>query len=118
MQHDNARKFILDILDDPKNHQKYAARYVLTKSICDPCIDMLPRLEGIQHPSFFRCLMGSLYQLPTLIPRLSVLAHFELEMCPGACLVDHAPILCYLFSICILASECSPVKIVDKMPQK
>jgi hypothetical protein len=53
MQYDNARKFVLDILNDPKNHQKHAARYVLTKSICDPCIDMLLRLEGIQHPSFF-----------------------------------------------------------------
>jgi len=32
MQHENAREFILDILDDPKNHQKHAMRYVLTKS--------------------------------------------------------------------------------------
>jgi hypothetical protein len=53
MQHDNARKFILDILNDPKNHQKHTARYVLTKSFCDLCIDVLPPVEGIQHPSFF-----------------------------------------------------------------
>ncbi|KAG2128435.1 hypothetical protein BD769DRAFT_1457335 [Suillus cothurnatus] len=27
MQYDNARKFVLNILNDPKNHQKHAARY-------------------------------------------------------------------------------------------
>jgi cytochrome P450 len=53
MQHDNARKFVLDILNDSKNHQKHTARYVLTKSFCDLCIDMLSPVEGIQHPSFF-----------------------------------------------------------------
>jgi hypothetical protein len=42
MQHDNARRFVLDIPNDPKNHHKHTARYVLTKSFCDPCIDILP----------------------------------------------------------------------------
>jgi cytochrome P450 len=51
MQHDNARKFILDILNDPKNHQNHAARYVLTQSFCDPHTDMLHQV--FQHRLFF-----------------------------------------------------------------
>lgn len=42
MQHDNARKFVLDILNNPKDHQKHAARYVLSKSFCNPSTNMLP----------------------------------------------------------------------------
>jgi cytochrome P450 len=30
MQRDNAMNFILDVLDDPTNHQKHAERYVIT----------------------------------------------------------------------------------------
>ena len=51
IQREHARSFILDVLDDPKDHQKHAERYVLTKSVCDPVIDLVP--QGLQHQLFF-----------------------------------------------------------------
>jgi cytochrome P450 len=42
MQRENAMNFILDVLNDPTNHQKHAQRYVTTKAFCDPFIDMVP----------------------------------------------------------------------------
>jgi cytochrome P450 len=39
MQCENARVFILDILDDPKNHQEHASRYVLAMSFREYLIE-------------------------------------------------------------------------------
>jgi cytochrome P450 len=42
MQRENAMDFILDVLNDPTNHQKHAQRYVITKFFCDSFIVMVP----------------------------------------------------------------------------
>lgn len=51
MLRENAMNFILDVLNDPTNHEKHAQRYVITKPFCEPFIDMTP--QGLHHQSFF-----------------------------------------------------------------
>ncbi|KAG1850810.1 cytochrome P450 [Suillus subalutaceus] len=80
MQHDNARKFVLDILNDPKNHQKHAARY--SASI------ILRVTYGKSTPTT--------YTDPEVVRIYKVLDHFGLVMRPGAYLVDRVPLLRYL----------------------
>ncbi|KAG1866923.1 cytochrome P450 [Suillus subluteus] len=80
MQHDNARKFVLDILNDPKDHQKHAARY--SASV------ILQVTYGKSTPTS--------YPDPEVIRIYKVLNHFELTMCPGAYLIDCVPLLHYL----------------------
>ncbi|KAG1728771.1 cytochrome P450 [Suillus lakei] len=80
MQHDNARKFILDILNDPKHHQKHAARY--SASV------ILRVTYGKSTPTA--------YTDPEVVRIYKVLDHFELVMRPGAYLVDRVPLLRYL----------------------
>lgn len=80
MQHDNARKFVLDILNDPKDHQKHAARY--SASV------ILRVTYGKSTPTS--------YTDPEVIRIYKVLKHFELVMRPGAYLVDRVPLLRYL----------------------
>jgi cytochrome P450 len=52
MQCDNAKVFILDILDDPKNHQEHASRYVLAMS-CREYFMEHEMPQGLRHLSFF-----------------------------------------------------------------
>ncbi|KAG1752766.1 cytochrome P450 [Suillus occidentalis] len=80
MQRNNARKFVLDILDDPKDHQKHAARY--SASV------ILRVTYGKSTPTS--------YTDPEVIRIYKVLNHFELVMRPGAYLVDRVPLLRYL----------------------
>ncbi|KIK35825.1 hypothetical protein CY34DRAFT_811854 [Suillus luteus UH-Slu-Lm8-n1] len=80
MQHDNARKFVLDILNNPKDHQKHAARY--SASV------ILRVTYGKSTPTSNTD--------PEVIRIYKVLNHFELVMRPGAYLVDRVPLLRYL----------------------
>ncbi|KAG1809606.1 cytochrome P450 [Suillus subaureus] len=80
MQHDNARKFILDIMNDPKNHQKHASRY--SASV------ILRVTYGKSTPTA--------YNDPEVIRIYKVLDHFDIVMRPGAYLVDRVPLLRYL----------------------
>jgi cytochrome P450 len=52
MQSESARGFILDILDDPKNHQEHAMRYALVTSFRENFINY-GYTQGFQHLSFF-----------------------------------------------------------------
>ncbi|KAG1720536.1 cytochrome P450, partial [Suillus lakei] len=80
MQHDNARKFVLDILNDPKNHQKHAARY--SASV------ILRVTYGKSTPTA--------HTDPEVVRVYKILDHFVLAMHPGAYLVDRVPLLRYL----------------------
>ncbi|KAG1896562.1 cytochrome P450 [Suillus fuscotomentosus] len=80
MQHDNARKFILDILDDPQSHQKHAAGF--SASV------ILRVTYGKSTPTA--------YTDPEVVRIYKVLHHFDLVMRPGAYLVDRVPLLRYL----------------------
>ncbi|KAG2129986.1 cytochrome P450 [Suillus cothurnatus] len=80
MQHDNARKFVLDILNDSKNHQKHTARY--SASV------ILWVTYGKSTPSA--------YTDPEVFRIYKVLDHFELVMRPGVYLIDRVPLLRYL----------------------
>ncbi|KAG2110426.1 cytochrome P450 [Suillus cothurnatus] len=80
MQHDNARKFVLDILNGPKNHQKHTARYSASVA--------LRVTYGKSTPTA--------YTDPEVFRICKVLDHFELVIRPGAYLVDRAPLLRYL----------------------
>ncbi|KAG2340491.1 cytochrome P450 [Suillus weaverae] len=80
MQQDNARKFILDILNDPKNHQNHAARY--SASV------ILRVTYGKSTPTA--------HTDPEVVRVYKVLDHFEIVMRPGAYLVDRVPLLRYL----------------------
>lgn len=80
MQHDNARQFILDILNDPKNHQNHAARF--SASV------ILRVTYGKSTPTS--------YTDPEVIRIYKVIDHFQLVMRPGAYLVDRLPLLRYL----------------------
>ncbi|KAG2124871.1 cytochrome P450 [Suillus clintonianus] len=80
MQHDNASKFVLDILNDPKNHKEHAARY--SASV------ILRVTYGKSTPTA--------YTDPEIVRIYKVLKHFELVMRPGAYLVDRVPLLRYL----------------------
>lgn len=97
MQYDNARKFTLDILNDPQSHQKHAAGYVLTKSSCDPCTDVTSRYSAAV---ILRVTYGkstpTAYTDPEVVRIYKVLHHFDLVMRPGAYLVDRVPLLRYL----------------------
>jgi cytochrome P450 len=50
MQCENARGFVLDVLNEPKNHQNHASRYVLARSVREYFIE-IP--QGLRHLSFF-----------------------------------------------------------------
>ncbi|KAG2340515.1 cytochrome P450 [Suillus weaverae] len=79
MQHENARRFILDILDDPNNHQKHAGRY--SASV------ILRVTYGKSTPTASTD--------PEVVRIHKALDHFELVMRPGAFLVDRVPLLRY-----------------------
>jgi cytochrome P450 len=51
MQRENAMVFIMDMLNDPKNHQQHAQRYVVTMPSYDPFIDMYLKVCSIGHSS-------------------------------------------------------------------
>ena len=66
-QFDQARTLILDILDDPKNHQKHAHRYVSVHSMCGFCVALAYVAPDIPHLSSYVLHMAS------RAPRLSMI---------------------------------------------
>ncbi|KAG2099795.1 cytochrome P450 [Suillus cothurnatus] len=72
MQHDNARKFVLDILNDSKNHQKHTARY---------------SASVILRVTYGKSTQTA-YTDPEVFRIYKVLDHFELVMRPGVYLID------------------------------
>ncbi|KAG2121266.1 cytochrome P450 [Suillus clintonianus] len=80
MQRENAMSFILNMLDDPKNHQKHAQRYAASV--------ILRVTYGKSAPTANAD--------PEVIRIHKVLDHFQVVMRPGAYLVDRVPLLRYL----------------------
>ena len=54
-QFDQARTHILDILDDPENHQKHAHRYVSVHTVCGVCVALTYVLQifHIYYPTYY-----------------------------------------------------------------
>ncbi|KAG2128231.1 cytochrome P450 [Suillus clintonianus] len=80
MQREKAMDFILDILDDPKNHQKHAERYAASV--------ILRVTYGKSAPTANTD--------PEVIRIHKVVEHFQAAVRPGAYLVDRVPLLRYL----------------------
>jgi len=80
IQRENAGNFILDLLNDPKNHQHHADRFA--GSI------ILRVAYGKSTPTA--------YADPEIVRIHNVLDHFQIAMRPGAYLVDRVPLLRYL----------------------
>ncbi|OAX30774.1 cytochrome P450, partial [Rhizopogon vinicolor AM-OR11-026] len=80
IQRENAGNFILDLLNDPKNHQHHADRFA--GSI------ILRVAYGKSTPTA--------YTDPEIVCIQNVLDHFQIAMRPGAYLVDRVPLLRYL----------------------
>ncbi|KAG1740507.1 cytochrome P450 [Suillus paluster] len=80
MQRENARNFILDILNDAKNHQNHAKRYAASV--------ILRVTYGKSAPTANTD--------PEVIHIRKVIDHFQVVMRPGAYLVDRVPLLRYL----------------------
>ncbi|OJA21348.1 hypothetical protein AZE42_12222 [Rhizopogon vesiculosus] len=80
MQSENARGFILDILDDPKNHQEHAMRFSASVILCVT--------YGKSTPTAMND--------PEVVRIHKVIDNFQIAMCPGAFLVDRVPLLQYL----------------------
>ncbi|KAJ8589773.1 cytochrome P450 [Rhizopogon salebrosus TDB-379] len=79
MQCENARIFILDVLDDPKNHQKHASRFAASV--------ILRVTYGKSTPTAA--------DDPEVARIRKVMEVFQIVMRPGAFLVDRVPILRY-----------------------
>ncbi|KAG2111764.1 cytochrome P450 [Suillus cothurnatus] len=80
MQRVNAMDFILDVLNDPTNHQKHAQRYAASV--------VLQVTYGKSAPTASAD--------PELVRIRRVVEHFQLTVRPGAHLVDRVPLLRYL----------------------
>ncbi|OJA08606.1 hypothetical protein AZE42_07139 [Rhizopogon vesiculosus] len=80
MQSENARIFVSDILDDPKNHQNHAKRFVASI--------ILRVTYGKSSPTAI--------DDPEVVRIHKVMAHIQIAMRPGAFLVDRVPLLRYL----------------------
>ncbi|KAG1765652.1 cytochrome P450 [Suillus occidentalis] len=80
MQRENAMNLILDVLNDPTNHQKHAERYAasvvlrVTYGTSVPTADADPELVRVRR----------------------VVEHFQVTVRPGAYLVDRVPLLRYV----------------------
>jgi hypothetical protein len=99
MQRVNAMDFILDVLNDPTNHQKHAQRYVTTKAFHDLFIDM----DGTSRYAASVVLQVTYGKSaptasadPELVRIRRVVEHFQLTVRPGAHLVDRVPLLRHL----------------------
>ncbi|KAG2159536.1 cytochrome P450 [Suillus bovinus] len=80
MQRENAMNFVLDMLNDPMNHQKHAQRYAASVVLRVTYGKSAPTANA--DPEF---------------ARLSrVVEHFQATIRPGAYLVDRVPLLRYL----------------------
>ncbi|KAG2068482.1 cytochrome P450 [Suillus decipiens] len=79
MQRENAMIFILDMLNDPKNHQKHAQRYAASV--------ILRVTYGKSVPTANTD--------PEVVRIHRVMEHFQVVMRPGAYLVDRVPLLRY-----------------------
>ncbi|KAG2360674.1 cytochrome P450 [Suillus spraguei] len=77
MQRENATIFILDMLNDPKNHQKHAQRYAASV--------ILRVTYGKSVPTANTD--------PEVVRIHRVMEHFQVVMRPGAYLVDRVPLL-------------------------
>ncbi|KAG2035975.1 cytochrome P450 [Suillus americanus] len=80
MQCENAMGFILDVLNDPTNHQKHAQRYAASV--------VLRVTYGKSAPTSSAD--------PELVRVRRVVEHFQVTVRPGAYLVDRVPLLRYL----------------------
>jgi hypothetical protein len=98
MQRENAGVFVLDILNDPKNHQHHSDRYVLSKFSCNYFIDI--GTSRYAASIILRVAYGkstpTAYGDPEIARIHKVLDHFQVAMRPGAHLVDRVPFLRYL----------------------
>ncbi|KAG2138626.1 cytochrome P450 [Suillus bovinus] len=79
MQHENAMVFVMDMLNDPKNHQKHAQRYAASV--------ILRVTYGKSVPTANTD--------PEVVRIHRVMEHFQVVMRPGAYLVDRVPLLRY-----------------------
>lgn len=79
MQRENAMIFILDMLNDPKNHQQHAQRYAASV--------ILRVTYGKSVPTANTD--------PEIVRIHKVMEHFQVVMRPGAYLVDRVPLLRY-----------------------
>lgn len=79
MQRENAMIFILDMLNDPKNHQQHAQRYAASV--------ILRVTYGKSVPTANTD--------PEVVRIRKVMEHFQVVMRPGAFLVDRVPLLRY-----------------------
>jgi hypothetical protein len=66
IQSDQAKTLILDILDDPRNHQKHAHRYVSVHTMCEVCVG-LAYVTDIPH------LSSCVLHMASRAPRLSMI---------------------------------------------
>jgi len=80
MQSENARIFVSDILDDPKNHQNYAMRFAASI--------ILRVTYGKSSPTAIND--------PEVVRIHQVMARIQIAMRPGSFLVDRVPLLRYL----------------------
>ncbi|KAG1819871.1 cytochrome P450 [Suillus subaureus] len=80
MQRENAMDFILDVLNDPMNHQKHAQRYAASV--------ILRVAYGKSAPTANAD--------PEVVRIHKVVEHFHATILPGAYLVDRMPLLRYL----------------------
>ncbi|KAG1724633.1 cytochrome P450 [Suillus paluster] len=80
MQRENAKNFILDILNDPNNHREHTERYAISV--------ILRVTYGKSAPTANTD--------PEVIHIHKILEHFQVAMRPGAYLVDRVPFLRYL----------------------
>lgn len=98
IQRENAANFVLDILNDPNNHQRHADRYVLLNSFCDYVIDI--GTSRFAASIILRVVYGkstpTSHNDPEIVRIHKVLDHFQIVMRPGAYLVDRVPFLRYL----------------------
>jgi hypothetical protein len=98
MQREHAMEFILDMLNDSKNHQKHAHRYVITKiflwsfhrsGISRYAVSVILRVTyGKSAPTA--------YTDPEVVRISRVVEHVQAAIRPGAYLVDRVPLLRYL----------------------
>jgi hypothetical protein len=98
IQRENAGSFVLDVLNDPKNHQQHAERYVLTKSYCDWFMGL--GISRFAASITLRVTYGkstpTVFTDPEVVRIYKVLEHFQIALRPGAYVVDRVPFLRYL----------------------